>query len=362
VKSLFDSVRLGPLTLANRMVLAPLTRNRADREGVPGPSAATYYAQRASAGLIVAEGIQPSAIGQGFYATPGLHAEEQVAAWRAVTGAVHASGGVIFAQLMHTGRVGHPELVRHSSLPPGLLPVAPSAIRPQGMAKTYDGLREFVTPREMTLPDIAGTVRDFADAAGNAIRAGFDGVELHGASGVLLHQFLADGSNRRTDAYGGSIARRMRFVLEVTEAVAAAVGPDRVGLRVSPHNTFNDITDTRADELYPALAAAVGALGIGYLHVYEVLDRDTTLRMREVWPATYVVNPHAADRRRPAGLAEAQQVLADGTADLVAFGRLFLANPDLPRRFREALPLNEPDPPTFYGGDDRGYTDYPFAS
>jgi N-ethylmaleimide reductase len=361
VTSLFDEAKLGALTLVNRMVLAPLTRNRADREGVLGPLAATYYAQRASAGLIVAEGAQPNAIGQGFFGTPGLHADGQLAGWRLVTDAVHAAGGVIFAQLMHAGRIGHPDLARHSSLRPGLLPVAPSAVRPHGMAKTYDGLVEFVTPHELSVADIGGTVADFATAAANAVAAGFDGVELHGASGMLLHQFLADGTNRRTDRYGGGVAGRIRFVAEVTEAVADAVGPDRVGLRVSPHNTFNDIADSQADRLYPELARVVGGLGVAYLHVYEVLDRPTTLRLREVWPATFVVNPHPTDRRRPAGLAEAQQVLDDDVADLVALGRLFLANPDLPRRFRHGLPLNEPDPGTFYGGDHRGYTDYPFA-
>jgi N-ethylmaleimide reductase len=361
VTGLFDEYKLGALTLRNRMVMAPLTRNRAGRDGVPSASAATYYAQRASAGLIVSEGAQPSALGQGFFATPGLHTDDQLRGWRAVTDAVHAAGGCIFAQLMHSGRIGHPDLVQDPRAPFGGLPVAPSAIRPAGQAKTYDGLKDFPTPRAMSQQDIDTAVREFAVAAGNAVRVGFDGVELHGASGLLLHQFLADGANRRTDRYGGSVTNRLRFVLEVTAAVAEAVGPDRVGLRVSPHNTFNDIHDSQADELYPLLARAVGALGIAYLHVYETLDRGTTLQMREAWPATFVLNPHPDDRRRPAGLAPALEVIEDGTADLVAFGRLFLANPDLPRRFEQGLPLNEPDPATFYGGGERGYTDYPFA-
>jgi N-ethylmaleimide reductase len=359
--SLFEEAKLGSLTLRNRMVMAPLTRNRADRAGIPSPLAATYYAQRASAGLLVSEGIQPNALGQGFFGTPGLHTDDQVRAWRGVCDAVHAEGGCIFAQLMHCGRIGHPDIVQDPSAPFGGVPVAPSAVRADGMAKTWDGLRRFPVPRAMTEADIATTVRDFAEAARHAVRAGFDGVELHGASGLLLHQFLADGTNRRTDRYGGNHTNRMRFVVEVTEAVVDAVGPDRVGLRVSPHNTFNDIDDSEADRIYPLLARTIGSIGIAYLHVYETADRPTTLDMREVWPEAFVVNPHADDRRKPADLAAALEVLDDGTADLVAFGRLFLANPDLPRRFQGGLPLNEPDPATFYGGDHRGYSDYPFA-
>lgn len=356
--SLFDETKLGRTTLANRIVMAPLTRNRADREGVCGPLAATYYAQRASAGLIVSEGIQPSALAQGFFGTPGLHEQDQIAAWRVVTDRVHAHDGRIYAQLMHAGRIGHPELQRHSSIPAGLLPMAPSAIRPKGFAKTYDGPRELPTPREMTLADIATTIRDFAAGAANAIEAGFDGVELHGASGVLLHQFLADGSNRRTDRYGGSMTNRMRFVIEVTAAVADAVGPDRVGVRVSPNSTFGDIAHSDIDLLYPALARELARLGISYLHVYETGNRRLTRRLRELWPGSYVVNPHADDRREPSSLTAAEQLLAEDLADLVAFGRLFISNPDLPRRFREGLPVNGFDPETFYGGDHRGYTDY----
>ena len=356
---LFDEVTLGSLTAPNRIVMAPLTRNRADREGVPGPLAAIYYAQRATAGLIVTEGIQPSAIAQGYINTPGLHTADQVSAWRGVTDAVHAASGRIYAQLMHTGRIGHPDLARHSSLPGGLVPVAPSAVRPNGMAKTYDGSREFVCPREMSTVDIAQTMRDFAAAARNAIAAGFDGVELHGGSGLLLHQFLADGCNRREDRYGGSLTARIRFVAELTSAVAAAVGPRRVGVRVSPHNTFNDISESDGGELYPELARVIGELGLAYLHVYETGNRRTTLAVRDAWPGRLIVNPHADDRKQPASRAAAERILADGTADLVSFGRLFISNPDLPARFRAGLPLTAPDPATFYGGDHHGYTDYP---
>jgi N-ethylmaleimide reductase len=357
---LFDEVKLGPITLPNRMVMAPLTRNRADRAGVPTALMARYYAQRATAGLIISEGIQPSAVGQGFFGTPGLHTAEQVAAWRVVTEAVHRAGGRIHAQLMHAGRISHPQLDRHPGLRAGTVPLAPSGIRPAGMAKTYTGPVPFETPREMTPADIADTIDDFAGAARNAIDAGFDGIELHGASGMLLHQFLADGCNQRTDGYGGSVANRIRFVVELTEAVAEAIGPDRVGLRISPHNTFNDVAESDADRLYPALAREVGRTGIAFLHVYETLDRPGTLRLRELWPSVFVLNPHEADRRTPSGLAAAERLLQGGAGDLVAFGRLFIANPDLPERFRDGLGLNVPDPSTFYGGDARGFTDYPF--
>jgi N-ethylmaleimide reductase len=352
---LFEEMALGPLTLPNRMVMAPLTRNRARRDGVPGPDAASYYAQRSPAGLIISEGIQPCAEGQGFFATPGLHTPGQIRGWRAVTDAVHAAGGRIHAQLMHAGRISHPDL-----LPQGLAPLAPSAVRPNGMAKTYDGARPFLTPRAMTEADVADTIADFAEAARNAVSARFDGVELHGASGMLLHQFLSDGTNRRTDRYGGSVTGRIRFVVECVEAVADAIGADRVGLRISPHNTFNDITETDADVLYPSLVDAVACAEIAYLHVYETLDRPGTQWLRTRWPGAFVLNPHPTDRRQPTGAAQAAQALAEGAADLISFGRLFIANPDLPRRLRDGLPLNTPDPKTFYGGDHRGYIDYPF--
>jgi N-ethylmaleimide reductase len=351
--NLFDEFKLGTLTLRNRMVMAPLTRNRTDRHGLPGPLAATYYAQRATAGLIISEGMQPSAMGQGW-CTPGIHTDEQVAAWRQVTGAVHAAGGLIFAQLMHYGRVSHPAL-----LPQGRQPLAPSAVRAEGIARTDDGPAPFVTPLQMSKADIAETVGDFAASAANAVAAGFDGVELHAASGLLLHQFLADGPNRRDDAYGGSVTGRIRFIVEVTAAVAAAVGAGRVGLRVSPASAFNDIAESDPAVLYPELARRIGEIGIAFLHVYETGDRAISLRIREAWPATFILNPHPADRRAPASYRDAQQALAEGAADLIAFGRLFISNPDLPARFRAGLRITPPDPATFYGGDHRGYIDYP---
>ncbi|MFJ2865815.1 alkene reductase [Kitasatospora sp. NPDC087314] len=357
--TLFDDITMGHLTLPNRIAMAPLTRNRADREGIPGPSAATYYAQRASAAVIITEGSQPSAAGQGFVRTPGLHSTEQLRAWRTVTDAVHAADGRIFAQIMHTGRIGHPDLVRHSSLPAGFVPLAPSAVRPTtGTAQTYDGPKEYTEPRAMTAAEVRTTIADFATAAANAIAAGFDGVELHGANGCLLHQFLASGSNRRTDGYGGPVAGRIRFTREVTEAVADAVGAERVGLRLSPGNRFNDIEESDTEELYCALVESVRPLGLGYLHLYETGSRDVTRVLRRAWPGVLMLSPHVGGRA-PAGLAEGEQALADGVADVIAFGRNFIANPDLPERLRTGAPLNTPDPSTFYDGDDRGYTDYP---
>jgi N-ethylmaleimide reductase len=359
VSVLFDEFRLGRLLLANRIVMAPLTRNRADRHGVPSASAAEYYRQRASAGLMISEGSQPSAAGQGFVRTPGLHHRDQLDAWEKVTGAVHDAGGLIFAQIMHTGRIGHRRLARHPEGPAAMVPVAPSAVRMRsGQAQTYDGLLDFEQPRRMSGADITQTVRDFADAAGNAVRAGFDGVELHGANGCLLHQFLATGTNLRDDAYGGSVDGRVRFVHEVVAAVAERIGADRVGLRISPANRFNDMQETDTAELYGTLLAAVAPLEIGYLHVYETGDRAMTKSLRSQWRSAFVLNPHPSGRVPTDGPA-AQQALDEGLADLVSFGRNFISNPDLPLRLRLGAPLAEPDPSTFYGGGDHGYVDYP---
>ncbi|MBB5158019.1 alkene reductase [Saccharopolyspora phatthalungensis] len=357
--TLFDEVKLGDLVLPNRIVMAPLTRNRAGRDGVPGELAATYYAQRASAGLIIGEGSQPSAVGQGFFDTPGLHTAAHIAAWSEVTAEVHAAGGRIFAQLMHAGRIGHADLVA-PEVGTGRYPVAPSPIRHAGQARTRHGSPDFPVPVQLTEAEISDTIRDFADAARNAMAAGFDGVELHGANGCLLHQFLADGTNRRTDRYGGSIGNRIRFTLEVTEAVAAEIGPDRVGLRISPGNRFNDMSESDTEELYPALLSAIAPLGIAFLHVYEVGNRQVVRALRDCWAGTCVLNPHPAGRT-PVDLAAAQQVIDEGLAELVSFGRNFIANPDLPHRLRSGIELTEPDPSTFYGGDHRGYTDYPTA-
>lgn len=347
-----DPIVLGAGNLANRLVMAPMTRSRAYGPGAePTELMATYYAQRAGAGLIVTEGIQPSVVGQGYPDTPGLHSAGQVRAWRIVTDAVHREGGTIYAQLMHTGRIGHPSL-----LPDGLAPVGPSAVTAKGQVFTHEGPKEFVTPKELTEAEIRQTIEDFAAAARNAIEAGFDGVELHGANGYLIHQFLAPNTNHRTDAWGGDAEGRIRFAVEVTEAVAAAIGGDRVGLRISPGNQFNDIAEDNPDEVYLALLERLAGLDLAYLHLMEGPNRDLTPRLHKVWPGTFVLNPFTyPDVTGPDALG----LIEDGSADMIAFGSLFLANPDLPRRLASGGPFNAADKATFYGGDHRGYTDYP---
>ncbi|MFF4317883.1 alkene reductase [Streptomyces sp. NPDC001568] len=350
--SAFDSVRIAGDTLPNRIALAPMTRSRAAQGGLATDLLAEYYTQRASAGLLISEGIQPSVVGQGYPFTPGLHNAEQIAAWRRVTDSVHAAGGRIFAQLMHSGRIGHPSL-----LPDGLVPVAPSAIAPQGQVFTGEGLKDFVTPRELTGAEVRETIADYAEAARNAVEAGFDGVELHGANGYLIHQFLAPGSNRRTDEWGGTTENRVRFAVEVVKAVAAAIGADRTALRVSPGNPYNDISEPDPQPVYEALVKEIDGLGLAYLHVMEFGPdaREATLALRKQFSGPLVLNPatEGPTDHRALGLIE------DGTADLLAFGALFLANPDLPDRLRTEGPYNTPDPATFFGGDARGYTDYP---
>ncbi|MEU9083506.1 alkene reductase [Streptomyces sp. NPDC048357] len=348
----FEPVRIAGSTLSNRIALAPMTRSRAAEGGIATALVAEYYTQRASAGLIISEGIQPSVVGQGYPFTPGLHSAEQVTAWREVTASVHAAGGRIFAQLMHSGRIGHPSL-----LPDGLVPVAPSAVAAQGQLFTGEGMKDFVTPHELTAAEVRATVAAFAEAARNAVEAGFDGVELHGANGYLIHQFLAPGTNLRTDEWGGPVENRIRFAVEVVKAVAAAIGAERTALRISPGNTYNDISEPDPQPAYEALVKEIDGLGLAYLHVLEHAPeaRATTLALRKQFSGLFVLNPATegpTDHR-------ALTLIEDGTADVLAFGALFLANPDLPDRLRTEGPYNTPDPATFFGGDARGYTDYP---
>jgi N-ethylmaleimide reductase len=351
--SAFDSFRLGPIELRNRVVMAPMTRSRAYGPGAtPTELMTTYYAQRASAGLIVTEGIQPSVVGQGYPDTPGLHSAEQVVAWRAVTDGVHAAGGRIFAQLMHAGRVSDPAL-----LPDNLSVVGPSEVSAAGQIYTHAGMKPFVTPHALADSEVTDTIADFAHAARNAIAAGFDGVELHGANGYLIQQFLSTSSNVRSDAWGGSIEGRNRFAVEVAKAVAAAIGAERVGIRLSPGNTAQDIAETDIDEQYEALVAQLAELNLVYIHVLESEGRRPLTRtLRAAWPGAFILNP--STRTVPTGLSELTLV-EDGTTDLLAFGSLFLANPDLPARLAVGGPFNEPDRATSFGGDHRGYTDYP---
>ncbi|MER7081759.1 N-ethylmaleimide reductase [Saccharopolyspora kobensis] len=351
----FSPFQLGDVTLRNRIVMAPMTRTRAGAtDGTPTELMAEYYAQRASAGLIITEGVQPSVVGQGYPFTPGLHTQEQVAAWRKVTDRVHAAGGRIFAQLMHTGRIGHPSL-----LPDGLIPVGASVVAAQTRVFTPSGPQDCVTPKELSEAEILDTIDDFANAARNAIEAGFDGVELHGANGYLLHQFLAPSSNRRTDAWGGSLAGRRRLVVETVRAVADAVGGQRTALRISPGNPFNDISEDDLENTYGALVEAINPFGLAYLHIAETADRALTKLLRSAFDGTFVLNPNTPGR--PTGVEELE-LLEDGTADLLSYGVLFLANPDLPARLADGGPFNTPDPDTFYGRDSVGYTDYPSKS
>ncbi|HEX9180440.1 MAG TPA: alkene reductase, partial [Burkholderiales bacterium] len=292
-EDLFRPARLGRITLANRIVMAPLTRNRAGAGNVPQALNAEYYVQRASAGLIITEATQVSPQGVGYPATPGIHSAEQVAGWKGVTEAVHAKGGRIFLQLWHVGRISHPSLQ-----PDGALPVAPSAIRPEGNAFTYEGLQPFVTPRALETAEIPAIVEQYRAAAKNALAAGFDGVEVHGANGYLLDQFLRDGSNRRSDDYGGSVQNRARLLLEVTQAVAEVWGADRVGVRISPANPFNDMSDSDPQGTFEYLARALSPLGLGYLHVvqgrigeegFQGVEFDFR-RLRDAFGGAYMAN------------------------------------------------------------------------
>jgi N-ethylmaleimide reductase len=352
---LFSPFRLGPLTLPNRIVMAPMTRNRAGPGNVPGALAATYYAQRASAGLIVSEATQVSPQGVGYPGTPGIHSAEQVAGWTRVTDAVHGAGGRIFLQLWHVGRISHPSLQ-----PGGGLPVAPSAIAPAGQAMTREGLKPFVTPRALETAEIPGIVEDYRLGARHAREAGFDGVELHGANGYLVDQFLRDRTNHRTDRYGGSAQNRARFLIEVTEALVGEWGAERVGVRLSTTAPFNDMGDSDPAATFTAAVGELNRFGLAYLHVVEPVAGDPVpagempdIRFfRKLWRGTLMGN-------KGYDLARAQAVLHDGAVDLVSFAALFLANPDLPERLRRGGPFNPPDRKTFYGGDAGGYTDYP---
>ena len=346
---LFAPFQLGSLELTNRLVMAPLTRNRAGAGEAPTELAVQYYAQRASAGLIISEGTQPSAVGQGYPHTPGLHTDDQVAGWKLVADAVHARGGKIVAQVMHSGRISHEAIT-------GMVPVAPSAITPAGEVYTEQGMKDFEEPRALTTAELPGVVAEFVDAARRAMRAGLDGVELHAANGYLLQQFLADGSNTRTDGYGGSPAHRARFVVEVATAVADAIGPQKVGIRISPGSSFNGITETETEETYAALLDGLNPLGLMYLHILEGPDTDFREQLRKQWNGTVILNTGFTGS---SDLAIAREAIDSGAADLFSIGRGFLANPDLVERLRTGADLNEPDMATFYSGGAKGYTDYP---
>lgn len=353
-KTLFQPYDLGPLQLANRIVLAPLTRNRAGTGLVPSEFAATYYSQRASAGLLITEATQISADAQGYQDTPGLYTPKQIAAWREVTDAVHAKGGKIFVQLWHVGRISHVDL-----RPDGAAPVAPSAIRAHTKTFVNNGFADVSEPRALGLEELPGIVNDFRQAAANAIVAGFDGVEIHGANGYLLDQFLKDGANQRTDAYGGSVENRARFVLEVVKAVIDEIGAERTGLRISPVSPANAISSSDPQPQFDYLVEQLNALDLVYLHVVE----GATGGPRDVAPfdfgalRTRFKNTYLANNGYDLELATTR--LNDGKADLFAFGRPFISNPDLVERLETGAPLAALDPATLYGGGAKGYIDYP---
>ncbi len=365
---LFTPYRLGALELPNRVVMPPLTRSRAAQGNVPTPLMATYYAQRASAGLIISEGTQISPQGQGYAWTPGIHSPEQIEGWKQVTAAVHAAGGRMFAQLWHVGRISHVDLQ-----PGDAAPVSSSALLAEGVKVFVDpegkgpeagvgGMVQHSLPRALTEAEIAAVVQDFARAARNALEAGFDGVELHAANGYLINQFIDSQANNRTDGYGGSLQNRLRFLKEVTEAVIAVVGKERIGVRLAPLTTLNGAVDDTPQSTYLAAAKLLGDLGVAYIHIAEV-DWDDAPEMpvafkealRIIYSGTLIyAGKYTAEK--------AEAALAAGWADLIGFGRPFVANPDLPYRLKHVLALNTPDASTLFGGGAKGFTDYPFAT
>jgi N-ethylmaleimide reductase len=354
--NLFTPFRLSTLDLPNRIVMAPMTRNRAGPGNAPSPLNATYYAQRASAGLIVAEASQVSPQGIGYPGTPGIHSAEQIAGWQLVTDAVHTAGGRIFLQLWHVGRISHPSLQ-----PGGALPVAPSAIAPAGQAWTLEGMKPYVTPRALETAEIPGIVEQYRQGAANAKAAGFDGVEVHAAHGYLLDQFLRDSTNRRTDIYGGGAENRARLLIEVMEAIAGEWRPERVGVHLSPTNlSFNDISDSDPATTFSTVVRALDRLGLGYLHLVEPGPADPVgppprldaAFFRPLWRTALVAN-------KAYDLDRANATLKSGAADLISFATAFIANPDLPERLRRGGPFNAAERKTYYGGGAKGYTDYP---
>ncbi len=348
----FEPVRVGNWNLPQAFVMAPLTRNRAGEGMAPTELHAEYYSQRAGAGLIISEGTQPSAVGQGYLNTPGMHSPEQVEGWRKVADAVHAKGGRIVVQLMHVGRIAHPDNKQ------GLDTIAPSALAAPGKMVTAQGQVDHVVPRALETDEIPGIVEEFVAAARNAVEAGLDGVEIHSANGYLLHQFLAPSTNTRTDAYGGSPEARARLTVEVTTAVAEAIGAERVGIRISPaHNIQGvleeDEADTRAT--YEALVDGIADLGLAYLSILADPRTQLVFDLRKRFGGPVILNTGFAD---VTSLDDVERILDEGLGDLVAVGRPYLANPDLAERWRTGAELNEPNPATFYGGGAEGYTDY----
>lgn len=345
---LWQPIQAGDIKLNHRVAMAPMTRGRATAQGVPTDLNAEYYAQRASMAMIISEGTQPSDDGQGYLFTPGIYTDDHVAGWRRVTEAVGREGGQMVIQLMHVGRVSHPANTSH-----GRRGVAPSAVKPNAKMFTVTGLQDIPEPRPLHGEDIPAVIQEFRHAAAAARRAGAEGVEIHGANGYLIHQFLSDNANSRTDQYGGSIERRIRFAVEVASAAADEIGRGRTGIRISPGNTFNDIAENDVYAVYGELVRELNRLGLAYLHVAHMGDEDLLRKIRSVWTGVLVLNRGRADL--PARIAD----LENGIADVIAVGSMSLANPDLVERIRRNAHLNAPDPSTFFGGGAKGYTDYP---
>ena len=353
---LFEPIQLGGITLKNRMVMAPMTRSRADHEGIVNDLITLYYVQRASAGLIISEGVYISEQAKGNPFTSGLFNKNQIEAWKKITRAVHDKGGVIYAQLGHTGRVGH------SVDKNGELPVAPSAIAAVGQHFTTQGLKEFETPRELTLPEIKEIVRDFGRAAENAMEAGFDGVELHASNGYLANQFLADSTNYRSDEYGGSIENRNRFVIEVMQTLVDAIGPGKVGIKIAPTNPANSIVFENPVKQFDHLIGVLNKLPLSYVHL---MHNDPMLPHIPHYPKDVIETfgtkiKHTLIANTAYTRESSEEELQKGIVDMISYATLFLANPDLPKRFKEGAELNEPDSETFYAGMEKGFTDYPF--
>ncbi len=347
--TIFDPLKLGSIELANRIIMAPLTRARAEEGAVPGDLIAEHYAERADAGLIIAEATAISPMGYGWKDTPGIWNDAQVKGWKKVTDAVHAKGGKIFLQIWHTGRVSHPDFLN------GETPVAPSAVAAAGNAYTPTGMKPFVTPHELTRDEIKDAVFDFAAAAKRAMAAGFDGVEIHAANGYLIDQFIQDNANKRTDEYGGNLDNRLRFLLEVTKAVTDAVGADKTGVRLSPNSTYNDMKDSNQHATFTRAAELLSPLGLAYLHVLEMPStayESVLPHMRKVYKGPLIASGGY-------DAAKANAALSAGAADAIAFGTLYISNPDLVTRFQKAAALNQPDKATYYTPGAKGYNDYP---
>lgn len=346
---LFEPMDIGPCRLRNRIVMAPMTRARAGEDGVPTELNAHYYVQRAGAGLIITEGTAPSVDGIGYPFTPGIYTDAQIEGWREVVARVHAAGGRIALQIMHCGRIGHPD-----GKPEGADIVAPSAVQADGEIFTPTGKQAFVQPRALTRDEIPGVIDEFRQAAANAFEAGFDMVELHGANGYLPHQFLSAHTNRRDDDYGGTTNHRMRFMTEVLEAMSEVAGSQRVGVRISPGNAFNDVREDDTAELYPPLLDRLNQLNLAYLHVERMADGpiDNIGLARERFAGPRIVN-------NDYDLEQGNAALAAGDADLVSFGRYYISNPDLVERWRQGAPLTPVNYKTIYGGGEIGYSDYP---